>query len=76
MPSVASKNPPQRRHVALDDYDVEDSDDPFGSDTEPSSSKKRKTKPEAKPVGDGLDEINLKKAKKVREPAVKLDEDR
>ena len=65
-----SKDGTAPRHDDLDNYDIGDlSDDPFASP--PPDSKTQKRKPDAL----GLDE-EISVAKRVRQPAVKLDEDR
>ncbi|KND92725.1 Chromosome segregation in meiosis protein 3 [Tolypocladium ophioglossoides CBS 100239] len=72
MPSAVAPGHPPARHDDLDNYNVADlSDDPFASPSPPSSAKKRK-QPDS---GLGIDE-EVSVQKRVRVPAVKLDEER
>ncbi|KAK2591460.1 chromosome segregation in meiosis-related protein [Conoideocrella luteorostrata] len=63
---------PPNRHDDLDNYNVNDFDDPFATPSPPSSPKKRK---EPSSQGLGIDE-EVSVQKRARAPNVKLDEDR
>lgn len=63
---------PPNRHDDLDNYGIDEFDDPFASPSPPSSPKKRK---EPASQGLGIDE-EVSVQKRARVPNVKLDEER